>query len=55
MGTARLTLEPGAQTATATYTATTVELESCNSYLQYASSADECTFTLTPSASSGGG
>ena len=46
-GRATLTLSPQGTQAAATYTSTTLVLDGCTGYLQYATGAAQCTFDLT--------
>ena len=46
-GRATLTIDPQGTAATATYTSTTLVLDSCTTYLQHTASAAQCTFDLT--------
>jgi hypothetical protein len=50
-GNAQLTTAPGARVIDATYTAQSVDLESCTEYLQYAQSESSCTFTYATTSS----
>lgn len=49
-GRAMLTIAPQGTQASATYTSTTLVLENCTSYLQYAATAAQCTFNSTSSS-----